>query len=89
MIERQNKWNILMEKIRDMKRDHDRLNAQDDMSIKSFKADGRIAEEMTMRMRKNRPIKRNAGNNDNNDESDDNDEATVIAMRMKKRNYNR
>ena len=84
MILRQNLWNIFMEKVREAKREHDRLNAQDDVSMQRFQSDSRRVEELTMKLR--RPSKQLVQKN-SVEQTGNSDEVTMMAMRMKKRNY--
>ena len=85
LLERQNKWNNLMEIIRETKRKKNALRQGDEESIKSFRRDTNMMEELTIKQRKRQNRKPKQKMVEEVDELSE--EERTLVYRLKKKNY--
>lgn len=94
VLQRQQNWNVLIDYIRESKRNHHQIDEDEEISIVRYKNDASYFEEMTVNYNKRRrdqigskKKQNNATKVENDDDEDDREEEKTFAMKLRKKNY--
>ena len=88
-LEKQNKWNLLMERIREVKRNKHRLEESEEVSMNIFRRDSNMMDDITVKRlnrKKGKAINKLKPTAEIDDEVQ-NDEESTFVFKLKKKNY--